>query len=69
MLTYDNNTKVIVNEYDFDEDKDMDDLVHTFQLVRLGKKLRENSKLMKDLNLSSKPTHKKSKNTKKWEEL
>jgi hypothetical protein len=67
-LTYDN-IKVIVEDFDFNEDEEMENLAHTLKLVRLGKKMRENSKLNKDVNVSSKTTHKKSKSGKKWEDL
>ncbi len=56
------------NEYEFDEDKEMAELAHEFKLVRLGKKIRENTKIEKDYNPSTKPTHKKSKKGDKWED-
>jgi hypothetical protein len=65
---YVNNIKdMFVNEFDFDEDKELENLAHSLKLMRLGKKLRETNKLDKDYCVSDKTTHKKSKNPKKWE--
>jgi hypothetical protein len=58
---------MFVNECDFNEDQEMDDLAHSLKLVRLGKKLRETNKLDKEFCVSTKTTHKQSKNPKKWE--
>ena len=63
-----NNIKyVFVNDYEYDEDKEMENLVHSFKLERLGKQLRETNKLDKEYCVSTKTTHKQSKNPKKWE--
>ena len=55
-----------LKDFDFDEDKEMAGLAHTFKMMRLGKQLRETSKLDKELNAPSKNTHKKSKNPLKY---
>ncbi len=56
-------------EIDYNEESEMQELVHAFKLVRFGKNIRKNSKIEKDFNISDKPTHKKSKNVRKWEEM
>ena len=65
-MAYVNNIKdILLNE--FDEDKEMEGLMHSLKLVRLGKKLREINKFDKECCASTKTTHKQSKNPKKWE--
>jgi hypothetical protein len=67
MACVNNIKEVLVNGCKFDEDKELDDMAHTFNLMRLGKQIRATTKLDKELCVSIKPTHKKSKNMKKWE--
>jgi hypothetical protein len=60
-------TAYVDNIKDFDEDKEMEELANEFNFVRLGKKLRKTNKLVKELDISDKPTHKKSKGFNKWD--
>ncbi len=60
--TYANNLKY-VNDFDFD--KELEVLAHSFKLGRLGKQIRETNKLNKEYS-QSKTTHKKSKDPMKW---